>query len=483
MSAHPPPPHALPQFHPMTVLRRWTQQGDEFRILDAVCGVACLGATGSGKTSGPARHLAIAYLAAEFGGIVLCAKPEERKQWQEWAELTERSHDLVIIDASNKNRFNFLDWESSQAGVGGGLTINVVAMLEEIISGLTPPDKQGGGDDGGFWEDALHQLLINTVELMQLARKPLDLSAMRDIVRSAPQSRRESEDPDWQARSICWKRLTEAEAATRDGDKEARPDYEECQAYWLEDFAALSEKTRSIIVLMFTKLAQPFTARPLRKIFSTDTTIRPEDTFRGKVIIVDLSCQEFRMAGRIAAIVLKFCWQMAVMRRPQPAPGTYLRPSFCWADEAAENFISRSDPAFQAVARSAAGCTVYLGQNINQYRRRLGSNDAFESFMGNLQTKFFCQNTGDTNEWAAKLLGQRWTEFQGSGSSYGASGGSASTSTSWQRAYLVEPNAFTTLRRGGAPNGYTVDTYVYKGGHIFYANGQSFLLLPIEQLG
>ena len=102
----------------MTVLRRWTQQGDEFRILDAVCGVACLGATGSGKTSGPARHLAIAYLAAEFGGIVLCAKPEERKQWQEWAELTERSHDLVIIDASNKNRFNFLDWESSQAGVG-----------------------------------------------------------------------------------------------------------------------------------------------------------------------------------------------------------------------------------------------------------------------------------------------------------------------------------------------------------------------------
>ena len=41
---------------------------------------------------------------------------EERYQWQQWARETGREQDLVIIDASGKWRFNFLDWEASRAG-------------------------------------------------------------------------------------------------------------------------------------------------------------------------------------------------------------------------------------------------------------------------------------------------------------------------------------------------------------------------------
>src|SRR5262249_1368747 len=159
---------------------------------------------------------------------------------------------------------------------------------------------------------------------------------------------------------------------------ETQADYAECRAYWLDDFANLSEKTRSIITLMFTKLAQPFTTQPLRKLFCADTTIRPEDTFDGAVIIIDMPTQEYRLVGRIAALTWKYCWQVAVLRR-KPAPrGEYLRPVCCWADEAAENFLSRSDSAFAAAARQSAGCLVYLAQNINQYRKRLGGDDAFE---------------------------------------------------------------------------------------------------------
>jgi hypothetical protein len=50
------------------------------RIADALTGVAVFGATGSGKTSGPAKHLAYGYLAAGFSGLILCAKKEERRQ-------------------------------------------------------------------------------------------------------------------------------------------------------------------------------------------------------------------------------------------------------------------------------------------------------------------------------------------------------------------------------------------------------------------
>ena len=110
----------------------------------------------------------------------------------------------------------------------------------------------------------------------------------------------------------------------------------------------------------------------------------------------------------VANLAWKFCFQVAIMRRSPPEkPDTYLRPVFLWADEA-HNFVSKFDAEYQAVARSAAYCTVYLTQNRESYRRALKNNDAVDSLLGNLQAKFFCQNSGDTNEWAAKLLGERY---------------------------------------------------------------------------
>jgi len=58
---------------------------------------------------------------------------------------------------------------------------------------------------------------------------------------------------------------------------------------------------------------------------------------------------------------------VAVLRRMQPQ-GAYLRPVFLWADEA-QNFISDFDAEYQAVARSAGGCTVYLGQSEGRFQR------------------------------------------------------------------------------------------------------------------
>src|SRR5271154_6699521 len=57
-------------------------------------------------------HLARAYLAADFGGLVLCAKKEERRQWQQWAADCNRTDDLVIVDSTGTFRFNFLEWEA-----------------------------------------------------------------------------------------------------------------------------------------------------------------------------------------------------------------------------------------------------------------------------------------------------------------------------------------------------------------------------------
>jgi type IV secretory pathway TraG/TraD family ATPase VirD4 len=469
-------PNDFPDFHPQTVLRDWGN-GQAFRLADAQSGVCVFGATGSGKTSGPAKHLAYGYLAGSFGGLVLCAKKEERRQWVQWAKDTGREDDLVIIDKAGKHRFNFLEWEASRPEEGGGLTINIVALLDEIAGAIARSAGKGENSAGKdkFWDDALHHMNTNLVDLPILAGIRVSLPLMRSIVTSAPLSLKQVEDQKWQETSACAAILREADEATKKMGEEVRADYEECRNYWLQEFPVLSENTRSIIVLTFSMLVRPFITRPLRKLFSSDTNIRPEDAFAGKIIIVDLPVQEYRLAGRVANLAWKYCFQVAVLRRMQPtAPGQFLRPVFLWADEA-QNFVSEFDAEFQAVARSASGCTVYLTQNRESYRRVLGNADAVDSLLGNLQAKFFCQNSGDTNEWAAKLLGERWIHVtstnvgQNRTEDIHSQGGhqSSGVTRSEQRRYFVEPARFTTLKRGGAANNYQVQAIVYNGGHLF----------------
>jgi hypothetical protein len=475
----------LPEFHPLTVLRDW-RNGDAFRIGDALTGVSVFGATGSGKSSGAAEHLGFAYLAAGFGGIVLCAKKEERFQWEQWAALTGRSDDLVIVDVGGAHCFNFLDWEASRPGEGGGFTINIVALLDEIAGALASSagKAESGGGDNKFFEDALHHMNTNLVDLPVFAGLTVSLPLMRDIVNTAPLSPAQVADEKWRAGSACAAILAEADAATVGADPDTRADFEECRAYWLREFPALSEKTRSIITLSFSMLVRPFITRPLRRLFSADTTLTPEAAFDGKIIVVDLPVQEFRLAGRVANLVWKYCFQVAVLRRSPPSHG-YLRPVFLWADEA-QNFVSEFDAEYQAVARSAGGCTVYLTQNRESYRRVMGNDDVVDSLLGNLQCKVFCQNSSvGTNEWAAKLLGEHYVDVTSinvgrSGQGGGDPNASSGVSTSEQRRYIVEPSRFTTLKRGGEKNGRQVEAIVYNGGHIF-RDGLPYTLLTFNQ--
>ena len=182
---------------------------------------------------------------------------------------------------------------------------------------------------------------------------------------SAPQTLDEAKSEKWQQESVCAAVLAAAAERMETADAATRADYEECRAYWTVEFPQVSFKTRSIITLQFSMLTRPFTTRPLRRLFCEDTTITPEAVFDGKIIIVDLPIQEYRLAGRVAALAWKYCFQISVMRRPlppKPEPGeakTHLRPVFLWADEA-QNFITDNDAEYQAVARSAGGSARFI---------------------------------------------------------------------------------------------------------------------------
>jgi hypothetical protein len=463
-------------FDPQTVLIKWNG-ADGFRTVDAFSGVCVLGATGSGKSSGPARLIARAYLKNGFGGLVLCAKPEERLQWQRWAKQEGRERDLVIVNAAGAERFNFLEWAANLGGEGAGFTINIVSLFEEIGSAVEIGGGEGehGGGDSVFFRNALSHFLMNVVDLPLLAGLRVELPLMRAIAASAPLSIAERDDSHWREQSVCWQALREADVATKDNPSR-RADYEECRSYWEQDFPTLSDRTRSIITLMFSILMRPFVTHPLRRLFAEDTTVRPEDTFDGKIIIIDLPVQEYRLAGRAAALAWKWCFQLAVMRR-SAGHEVDMRPAFLWSDEA-QWFATERDAEYQAVARSARGCTVYITQQRESIRRALRNNDAVENLLANLQTKVFCQNTGETNRWASELLGDRFlkiTSINVNNTSQqtadGAAGGVNSSSgiqRNEQRRPWLEDSRFTTLRRGGPTNDNCVEAIVYCGGKLFH---------------
>jgi hypothetical protein len=324
----------------------------------------------------------------------------------------------------------------------------------------------------------------NLVDLPRLHGTDISLSLLNDIVNSAPLSKEEANSDKWKnSNESCAMILRETDTATKTAEAGIRDDFEVCRKYWEVEFPNLAEKTRSIITLTFSMLARPLITQPLRKLFSTDTNIQPEDTFNGKIIIVDLPVQEFRLVGRIANLTWKYCFQVAVLRRMPPTDkDRFLRPVFLWADEA-QNFVTGFDAEYQAVARSAGGCTVYLTQNRESYLRVLKNPAAVDSLLGNLQCKFFCQNTGQTNDWASFILGQRWVKITSTNAGQSRNEGarspdershSSGVNRSEQKKFFVEPATFTTLKRGGALHNFQVEAIVYNGGNLFYQGNLPF---------
>lgn len=449
---------------------------DFWTLRDAFEGVQIFGATGSGKTSGSGAALARSYLRAGFGGLVLCAKPEERALWERYARATGRSNDLIVIGKGANWRFNFLDYELRRKGEGAGLTENLVNLLTNIVE-IAEGNAEHSGDDR-FWERAMKELLRNAIDLISVAKGTLMLEDITRLITDAPQTPLQADDDGWKATSYCWQLITQAAARP---DKTAREthDLDTAARYWHATFPRLSDRTRTNVVATFTSVADTIQHGLPWELFGTTTTIVPEVTYKtGAVLILDFPVQEYGEQGRIIQGIFKLMFQRAILRRNV---ATDPRPVFLWADEA-QNFVSSFDYQYQAVARSARAATVYLTQNISSYYSVLRGQHETNSFLGNLQTKIFHANSDHaTNQYAADVLGvERITGYSYSSSS-NDNGSSRGSSGSETVRYKLMPSAFTTLKKGGEANKKQVEAIVFQGGRIFKATGDTYLKIIFNQ--
>ncbi len=459
---------------------------DPFTIRDACEGVQIFGCSGSGKTSGSGRLLATSYLRQGFGGLVLTAKVDETDLWRQYAAETGRTNDLVIFGAKEPQRFNLLEYEWAHAGDGAGHSRN---MLELFLTLAEIADRKGSkhaGSNETYWQNELKKLVGNAIEILRLAVHPITFQSIYDVVITAPQTEEECTTAAFQKSSFCFeigKLASKRLNARNKKDRLSKSDADDlaiATKYWMREFPRLDPRPRSSIVGNFTGLVDPFLRGVLRELFSTTTTVIPDDTFDGKIILLDLPQKQFHEVGVYAQVLFKYSWQRAVERR-KIAP--HSRPVFLWADES-QHFANEHDTHFQTTARSSRVCTVYLTQNLPNYHLTLGGSGGplTDSLLGNLSTKIFHNNTCvATNKYASELFASTWRPD--SSSSGSLSDGKLTTGQSQSEKLKPEvlPHEFTTLAKGGTPNNFLVEGIVHQGGKTFRASNANALRVIFNQ--
>jgi type IV secretory pathway TraG/TraD family ATPase VirD4 len=471
-------------------------------IRNSVEGCQVWGSIGSGKSSSSSRFIALNFLKAGYSGLVLTAKPDERKVWEEYCAMAGRSDDLIIVEPNGKHKFNFIDYES-QGHDGKSATENIVQVLRTVIRANS--QQTSGSSDDPFWESALDLLLYSLIDLCKLAYDRVTIDLMNDIALAIPtpevidktlrlrakKDRTEEEEKllkfllsnklftaieEAEKKIITLKKkfkdtLTEEqleylkvtnsfESAFIDAEPGARLFEQVCQ-FFLMRYATLSDKTRSIVDFAFSAFLNKLLRDPIYSTFCKgESTFKPEDCFDGKIILIDYPVKVHAQAGQSCQILFKYIWQRAMERRDTLENG---RPAFLFADEA-QSFLHEYDAIYQATARSSRIATVYITQNLPNYFASMGGQHAearVKSFLGTLNTEIFHANADvETNNYASQRIGDG--KFKKASEGMSASGTEINTSQNTEFIFdrLVRPEYFQSLKTGGSANNCMCQAYV-----------------------
>jgi hypothetical protein len=510
---------------------------DVYTLRDACAGVHVFGGIGSGKTSGSGKMLAGAYLRAGLGGYVTAAKFDEIPLWQRYVQQHGRSNSLILFDENEG--FNFLDYEMARHGLDGiGTVTECLMRVIEAARRASATASQRGGEV--FWEDSARNALRYTLPPLYSANGSLTIPDIIRFISTAPTNLKEPTDPVWQTRSFMYTIMDRA--ARRPKVRMSNAALQNTIAFWAEQWPAIPDKTRGNIVITITAALDRFNHGRLNRAFCGRTTLVPELSLHGAVIVDAKPTLTWNYDGTIAQHLFKFWWQRSVLSRNSLEEKHRERPVFLWSDEAQET-VNSYDFEFQSLCRASKCCSVYLTQSLPTYYAKIGGDnprDAANALVGKFMTHIYHSNAcPETNEYAARVIGKvmtrrgnysrgegqsvnfgmneggsentgtssNWGHSSGSSSEGGSnasfnsgSGRSSSSGTSWGASrgratsenvsrgysesmeYAIEPGDFARiLKTGGRQNGNRVTGVWFQGGRVFKETGSNVMLKVFAQ--
>ncbi|HTN46356.1 MAG TPA: TraM recognition domain-containing protein [Flavipsychrobacter sp.] len=485
------------------------KQTYNWTLRQAVEGLQLFGGIGSGKTSSSGRMVALKYLSLNFGGLVLTAKTDEKTHWEELCRIAGRSNDLIIIEPGGKHYFNLME-HLAAGGEQQAFVENIVHVLNTVIRASN--EKQGGGEDTMFWENALHMTMFNVITLCQLAYgEKITLQLIYDVAQSLPKkSEQGAAAPSAeQARNTAYARaFLKASARVDQLTKDFKATLSEAQKnlpkeqlddlleegvpqlrrmnqldnFFFEVLHNLSSRTRSVIDFCFLGFLFGLLQDPIYSLLCKhEATFKLTDCFEhGKIILINLPVKKFHKIGRDSQCMLKFLWQQAMESRDITQNE---RPVFLWGDES-QLFLHEYDAEYQATARSSRIATVYISQNLPNYYANMGGDKSeykVKSFLGTLGTKIFHANADmETNRYASELIGEAWQEEHQHGENVGNQQFGASKTSSWVLRKVVRPEQLVGLKTGGDHNKKIAVGYMHVQGKKF-ASGFNHTAVSFSQ--
>jgi len=434
-----------------------------FTLDMALRGILIFGATGSGKSSSSGKLIASSYLKHGFGGLVLCAKGnnDELDNFKSISEQLNRADSLIEFGPKSEYKFtfNFLEFFRRLTNDSSENQANLVHILTLVANGL---DREQKKSQDPFWDRVLEQYFTHLLSLAFELYSELTFIKIKSCFENLEQNTNSF--------------LSQFTESTNEDVKAA-------VLFFLNEFAKLNEKTRSIVITSVSSMLFKFTIGNLKSMFGAEGNIDPTWILHGAVIVINVPTQEYQEIGRVSNLIWKYAFQKCCLTRNKS--DSRLRPVFLWADEAQE-FISPYDSEFQAMARSVYCSSVFLTQNHSLLRLKLGSGpfatDAVTALEGNMMTQIYHQNFDkETNALAQNKIGK--DKIKSTSRTYKDNNyfGISSTTTIEKEEFIFQQQDFTKLRTGGHAYNRKCDAIVFTPGRKLFWPFVSYSKLTIHQ--
>lgn len=467
-----------------TTLLEWTA-GTPWSIGDACQGAQIFGSTGSGKTTGSLAAICGAFLRAGFGGLFLTVKAEDRETYTRYVRDAGRLDDLLVFSYENRLRYNFIEEEMRQSEGAIGLVENLTALLMTVTELGDRGGGGGGQDNERYFRLEATRLARNGLLALVLSSDTVTVPDLHRLITSAPVSPEQVQNPEWQKGSYCFQRLQAADRMPK--SESQRADFDLALTYFLNEWPALSSRTRSVVQSTLTSATDLLSRGAARDMLSSpQSNVSPSMMYDGAVMIADFPVLVYRDIGQLIQVILKFCWQRAHARRDVSQKP---RPTFIVADES-QLLLVDEDQRFQAISRSTRTAVVYATQSISAYLDTLGAHaeSKVHALLGNLQLRVCHQQTDiRTIQYMQELIG-RSRQFMMNGNTsrdadwlaplWGTgSGGSSGFSEAYE--FELQASDLNSLAKGGPPH-WTSEALVYQGGRRF-PNGRTWMPVAFRQ--
>ena len=354
--------------------------------------VLITGTIGTGKTSSamyPFTYQLMKYnaenLSKKLGMLILDVKGNYVKQIYEYASITGRLDDLVIIDLSGKIKYNPLDKPNLKANV-------LANRLRTILSLFSKNNSES------YWLDKAEQILCEAIKLCRIYNNGyVTFTELHRLIFSE----------DYFKSKINL--LRDSFIQTPFNNEESF-DLIGCIDFFQKEFFALDSRTLNILKSEISLITGNFVSD--FHISNVFCPTKDEINFKGfrdvlmsgKIVILKMNISEYKNLSKLIAAYLKLDFQNEIIN--QLSNNNIIRKTAFICDEYHE-YVTDTDSNFLSICREAKCINILSTQSYTSILNTLGNESTTKVIIQNIINKLWFR-TDDifTIEQAQKQIGK-----------------------------------------------------------------------------